>query len=105
MLDVALSLDRIYALVDTHARIAKRQCIGQQYDADQHSSQQHACPSGSISAFGHGIIHTLPNNLTLYDSYHCSRYNTQTKRLNVRMFEQVFEKICANLALHIKTKG
>lgn len=55
--------------------------------------------------FGHGIIHTLPNNLTLYDSYHCSRYNTQTKRLNVRMFEQVFEKICANLALHIKTKG
>ena len=55
--------------------------------------------------FGHGIIHTLPNNLNLYDSYHCSRYNTQTKRLNVRMFEQVFEKICANLALHIKTKG
>ena len=55
--------------------------------------------------FGHGIIHTLPNNLTLYDSYHCSRYNTQTKRLNVRMFEQVFEKICANLAPHMKTKG
>jgi len=55
--------------------------------------------------FGHGVIHTLPNNLILYDSYHCSRYNTQTKRLTARMFEQVFEKICANLALHIKTKG
>jgi len=55
--------------------------------------------------FGHGVIHTLPNNLTLYDSYHCSRYNTQTKRLTARMFEQVFEKICANLALHITTKG
>ena len=55
--------------------------------------------------FGHGIIHTLPNNLPFSDSSHCSRYNTQTKRLNVRMFEQVFEKICANLALHIKTKG
>jgi len=55
--------------------------------------------------FGHGFIHTLPNNLILYDSYHCSRYNTQTKRLTARMFEQVFEKICANLALHIKTKG
>lgn len=47
--------------------------------------------------FGHGFVHTLPNNLTLYDSYHCSRYNTQTKRLTVSMFEQVFEKICANL--------
>ncbi len=55
--------------------------------------------------FGHGSIHTISNNLTLYDSYHCSRYNTQTKRLTTRMFEQVFEKICINLALYIKTKG
>ena len=53
--------------------------------------------------FGHGFVHTLPNNLTLYDSYHCSRYNTQTKRLTTSMFEQVFKKISANLLLHIKT--
>ena len=55
--------------------------------------------------FGHGLVHALPNNLTLYDSYHCSRYNTQTKRLTTSMFEQVFKKISANLLPHIKTKG
>ena len=55
--------------------------------------------------FGHGFVHALPNKLTLYDSYHCSRYNTQTKRLTTNMFEQVFKKINTNLSLHIKTKG
>jgi len=29
----------------------------------------------------------------LYDSYHCSRYNTQTRRLTETMFHQVFELI------------
>ncbi|MDP1558052.1 MAG: uracil-DNA glycosylase [Nitrosomonas sp.] len=48
--------------------------------------------------FGHGTVHTLPNGLILYDSYHCSRYNTQTKRLTTEMFEQVFEKISTELA-------
>ncbi len=43
--------------------------------------------------FGHGAIHPLPNGLILYDSYHCSRYNTQTKRLTAEMFEQVFKSI------------
>tara|TARA_B100000676_G_scaffold14654_1_gene13157 strand:- start:2802 stop:3452 length:651 start_codon:yes stop_codon:yes gene_type:complete len=52
--------------------------------------------------FGHGFIHKLPNNLTLYDSYHCSRYNTQTKRLTIDMFEQVFKKISSNLLLNKK---
>tara|TARA_R110002073_G_scaffold250514_3_gene413228 strand:- start:1556 stop:2302 length:747 start_codon:yes stop_codon:yes gene_type:complete len=47
-------------------------------------------------SFGHGAVHTLPNGLILYDSYHCSRYNTQTKRLTTEMFEQVFKKICAD---------
>ncbi|MBN9126252.1 MAG: uracil-DNA glycosylase [Nitrosospira sp.] len=36
--------------------------------------------------------------MRLYDSYHCSRYNTQTRRLTAEMFEQVFVKICADLA-------
>ena len=49
--------------------------------------------------FGHGAVHVLPNGLILYDSYHCSRYNTQTKRLTTEMFEQVFERICADLTI------
>lgn len=43
--------------------------------------------------FHHGATYSLPNGLRYYDSYHCSRYNTQTKRLTAEMFEQVFEKI------------
>ena len=37
----------------------------------------------------HGARHGLPGGLTLYDSYHCSRYNTQTRRLTDAMFEDV----------------
>ena len=36
--------------------------------------------------FGHGAVHTLASGLTLVDSYHCSRYNTQTGRLTAEMF-------------------
>lgn len=49
--------------------------------------------------FGHGRVHQLPpdNGVRLYDSYHCSRYNTQTKRLTAEMFEQVFADIVADI--------
>jgi len=47
--------------------------------------------------FSHGAQHILPNGLHLYDSYHCSRYNTQTKRLNEAMFHAVFRDICTYL--------
>ena len=40
--------------------------------------------------FGHAARHTLHNGMILVDSYHCSRYNTQTKRLTAPMFENVF---------------
>ena len=43
--------------------------------------------------FRHGARHALPAGLALYDSYHCSRYNTQTKRLTETMFNQVFRDI------------
>lgn len=43
--------------------------------------------------FGHAARHALPNGQTLYDSYHCSRYNTQTKRLTEAMFHGVFDLI------------
>ena len=39
--------------------------------------------------FGHGAVHALPNGHTLVDSYHCSRYNTQTRRLTADMFHEV----------------
>ena len=41
--------------------------------------------------FGHAIEHKLANGI-LIDSYHCSRYNTQTKRLTQKMFEAVFKR-------------
>ncbi|NND61518.1 MAG: uracil-DNA glycosylase [Gammaproteobacteria bacterium] len=43
--------------------------------------------------FGHGAEHELEPGLVLVDSYHCSRYNTQTRRLTTAMFESVFETI------------
>lgn len=39
--------------------------------------------------FGHGATHTLTNGATLFDSYHCSRYNTNTGVLTEAMFEDV----------------
>ena len=51
----------------------------------------------SSFAFGHGAQHVLPNGLTLFDSYHCSRYNTQTKRLTTPMFENVIAAIAQHI--------
>ena len=42
--------------------------------------------------FAHAAEHALPRDITLIDSYHCSRYNTQTKRLTAEMFAQVFQR-------------
>jgi len=43
-------------------------------------------------AFGHLQEHSIAE-LTLLDSYHCSRYNTQTRRLTPEMFDAVFERV------------
>ena len=43
--------------------------------------------------FQHGARHVLPAGHTLFDSYHCSRYNTNTRRLTGEMFEAVFSAI------------
>jgi uracil-DNA glycosylase family 4 len=43
--------------------------------------------------FAHGARHVLSNHLVLYDSYHCSRYNTQTKRLTEEKFFSIFHTI------------
>ena len=47
----------------------------------------------SAFKFAHNTTHQLSNGLTLIDSYHCSRYNTNTGRLTTEMFEDVFKNI------------
>lgn len=47
--------------------------------------------------FGHAAEHELPDGRILLDSYHCSRYNTQTRRLTSEMFEDVFRRAAALL--------
>jgi uracil-DNA glycosylase len=47
----------------------------------------------SALVFGHGARHELPDGRILIDSYHCSRYNTQTRRLTSADFQAVFRKI------------
>jgi len=46
--------------------------------------------------FAHNQLHDLPTKkpkgLFLLDSYHCSRYNTQTRRLTTPMFQAVFAR-------------
>ena len=47
--------------------------------------------------FAHGAQHTLSNGLILADSYHCSRYNTNTGRLTTPMFETVIAAVLPRL--------
>jgi uracil-DNA glycosylase family 4 len=43
--------------------------------------------------FRHGALHRLSGGFLLADSYHCSRYNTNTGRLTEAMFEAVFKEL------------
>ncbi len=47
--------------------------------------------------FAHGARHELPGGLVLFDTYHCSRLNTNTGRLTPAMFEQVVGAAAASL--------
>ena len=51
---------------------------------------------GSQAPFGHGAVHQA-GGVRLYDSYHCSRYNTNTGVLTPDMFRRVFAKVKADL--------
>jgi len=52
----------------------------------------------SAFKFAHAAEHALPRGMTLIDSYHCSRYNTQTRRLTEEMFDAVFARAAELIA-------
>jgi uracil-DNA glycosylase family 4 len=49
----------------------------------------------TTTKFGHGAEAVAPDGRILLSSYHCSRYNQNTNRLNAGMFESVFERALA----------
>jgi uracil-DNA glycosylase family 4 len=51
----------------------------------------------ATAPFGHGAVHDA-GKLKLYDSYHCSRYNTNTRVLTPDMFRSVFARVRADLS-------
>ena len=62
-----------------------------------HESALKALSLRSAAApFAHGAMHQA-SKLTLYDSYHCSRYNTNTRVLTPQMFRSIFAKVRAEL--------
>ncbi|MGH8642391.1 MAG: uracil-DNA glycosylase family protein, partial [Burkholderiales bacterium] len=54
--------------------------------------------TNTLHPFRHGARHALARGIVLFDSYHCSRYNTQTRRLTPAMFKGVFDAIRQHLA-------
>ena len=51
----------------------------------------------SSHKFSHGAKYHLASGRVLFDSYHCSRYNTNTRRLTEEMFHDIFSAIRAHL--------
>jgi uracil-DNA glycosylase family 4 len=50
----------------------------------------------AAAPFAHGAVH-MAGHIGLYDSYHCSRYNTNTGVLTPKMFREVFARVRADL--------
>lgn len=74
----ALGRLRVILALGTLAHAAVVRCIGLKHAA---------------WPFAHGAVHDLANGIMLADSYHCSRYNTNTGRLSEAMFHAVFGEI------------
>ena len=55
----------------------------------------------SALKFAHGAEHQMPGGRILFDSYHCSRYNTQTRRLTEEMFGKVLKSAAARAGLSL----
>jgi uracil-DNA glycosylase len=61
-----------------------------------HAAVLRACAlRASLYRFAHAAEHPLSEDRVLLDSYHCSRYNTQTRRLTTDMFEAVVQRAVA----------
>ncbi len=54
--------------------------------------------------FAHGGEHLLGGGVHLIDSYHCSRYNTQTRRLTSAMFRKVVARACELAGLPVPAR-
>src|SRR6185369_4058737 len=59
----------------------------------------------SAFRFVHGAKHDLGEGRAFFDSYHCSRYNTNTGRLTPAMFRAVFDSIVAHLGRKAATRA
>ncbi|MEZ5499734.1 MAG: uracil-DNA glycosylase [Steroidobacteraceae bacterium] len=61
----------------------------------------------AAAVFAHGAQHALAQAPALFDSYHCSRYNTQTRRLTAPMFKEVLAAAarCAQLVAGANADG
>jgi uracil-DNA glycosylase len=61
-----------------------------------HESTLKALGLRNAARFAHGAVH-MAGPIRLYDSYHCSRYNTNTRVLTPEMFRSVFATVRADL--------
>ena len=61
--------------------------------------------AGRDYPFSHGGHHALEHGSHLFDSYHCSRYNTNTGRLTSAMFRAVFDSIAAHLGRGVASRA
>lgn len=58
----------------------------------------------ALFPFSHGAQHDIAAGVRLFDSFHCSRYNTNTRRLTPEMFHAVFTAVRAHIDMHPEAK-
>jgi uracil-DNA glycosylase family 4 len=78
------------------AEIAAMPALGGLLALGRHAHDQVLSPLALRRAaypFAHGALHALPNGMVLVDSYHCSRYNTNTGRLTPAMFRDAVGRL------------
>lgn len=92
-LEIATCRQFLSAVLETMPRLTAIVALGRV----AHDSTVKALGLRAAAApFGHGAVHAAGAR-TLYDSYHCSRYNTNTRVLTPQMFREVFAKVRKDL--------